>query len=72
MKKYESLLQCANELVVKEFKSAKQAKHYAHELHEKMVEEENRLMEEQRKLQDIICKLRIEESKVFDYYLFIK
>lgn len=66
------LIEKVNSLQTKEFKTKEQAKHYAHELHELLQEEENRIMEEKRKLEDQLWELRHAESKAFDYYLNIK
>lgn len=69
MKRTERLLEKANNIVVKDFKSLKEAKHYSHELSEELKKEQERLMEEKRKLDDKIWELNRAERKVYEYYL---
>lgn len=68
----ELLLKKVDELIIKDFNSKEEAKHYAHNLNDELHNMEDLLMEEKRKLDDMIWKLRHSESKVFDYYLGIK
>lgn len=66
------LLKKGDEIETLNFNTKEEAKHYAHELEKEMREQEQKLMEEKRKLDDLIWELRHKESKVFDYYLNIK
>jgi len=66
------LLKKANEMVVIDFKSAKEAKSYAHKLYQELQEQEEKLMEEKRKLDDLIWELKDKGRDVFNYWLNIK
>lgn len=66
------LIEKVNSLQTKQFETIEQARHYTHQLHELLQEEEERIMEEKRKLDDELWELRHAESKVFDYYLGIR
>lgn len=68
----EILLEKADNLIIKEFKTKEDAKHFAHNLSDEMKNMEEILMEEKRKIDDMIWELRHSESKVSDYYLGIK
>lgn len=72
MKNVEKLLKQAREIEQIIFDDKEEARHYAYELSKKMQEEEAKLYEEKRKLDDAIWELRHKESKVFNYYLGIK
>ena len=71
MERAKELIKEASEIYSINFQNNKEAKHYAHELSQKMQEEETRLMEEKRKLDDMIWELRHKESQVFEYWLTI-
>ena len=68
----EELIEKAENIKTKEFKTKKQAKEYAETLAEMLRDEEERLIEEQKKLNDKIWQLRHAQSKTFDYWLDIK
>ncbi len=51
---------------------SKEAKHLAHELIQKIEEQETKLMEEKRKIDDLINDLRHADSKLYNYYLSIR
>ena len=66
------LLKKAEGLIVKDFNSAEEARHYAHELYMEMEKKQAEIQEEKRKLEDLMIELRHAESGVFDYYLRVK
>ena len=67
----EELIEKAENIKTKEFKTKEQAKKYAETLNKMLQDEEEKLIEKQKKLNDKIWQLRHAQSKTFDYWLGI-
>ena len=72
MKKVERLINEANNIIVKDFSSLKEAKDYSRKLHNDINTEREKLEEQVKELESVIRQLERAQSYTFSYWLNVK